>query len=67
MMNSKINTMIYNNNIFLCYYIMSGGLLGSLTSGLSGVMDFMSHPFESIMFFVGGIILLVIVYHILEG
>ena len=46
---------------------MSGGLLGSLTSGFSGIMDFMSHPFESIMFFVGGIILLVIVYHILEG
>ena len=43
----------------------SGGLLGGLTSDLSGGLSFLEHPLDSIMLFVGGIILLVVVYKII--
>ena len=43
----------------------SGGLLGGLTGDLSDGLDFMEHPLDSIMLFVGGIMLLVIVYKII--
>jgi len=42
-----------------------GNLFGGITGGASSLFDFMSHPLESILFFIGGILLLVIVYKII--
>lgn len=42
-----------------------GNLLGDITGGATSLFDFMSHPLESIMFFIGGVMLLIIVYRIL--
>jgi len=60
--------MIYKNILFL-FYINMAGLLGNLIGGatgdIGGILDFMSHPMESILFFIGGIMLLVVVYKIL--
>jgi hypothetical protein len=42
-----------------------GNLIGDATGDATGLLDFMSHPMESIMLFIGGIILLVIVYKII--
>jgi hypothetical protein len=42
-----------------------GNLFGDMTGGVSNLFDFMSHPMESILFFIGGIMLLVIVYKII--
>ena len=48
---------------------MAGGLFGDmtgdLTGGLGDLTSFMSHPFESIMIFIGGILLFIIVIVIL--
>ena len=43
----------------------SGGLLGDVTGDLGSVTGFLAHPLDDIMLFVGGIILLVIVYKII--
>ena len=45
---------------------MSGGLFSGIMGDFSSLTSFMSHPLESIMFFIGGIMLLVIVYHVIE-
>lgn len=42
-----------------------GNLIGGATGDIGGILDFMSHPMESILFFIGGIMLLVVVYKIL--
>jgi hypothetical protein len=40
-------------------------LIDGLFGTAGGILDFMSHPFQSIMFLIGGIILMVIVVKIL--
>ena len=45
--------------------IFNGSGNGSLLGGAGGLLGFMTHPFQSIMLLVGGIILLVILYKIL--
>jgi hypothetical protein len=42
-----------------------GNLIGDATGDATGLLDFMSHPMESLTLFIGGIILLVIVYKII--
>jgi hypothetical protein len=42
-----------------------GNLIGDATGDATGLLDFMSHPMESLLLFTGGIILLVIVYKII--
>jgi hypothetical protein len=41
------------------------GLFGGLFGDVGGLLSFASHPVESIMLFIGGIILMVIVYKII--
>ena len=43
-----------------------GNLLGGVTGGATSFFGFLSHPFENILFFIGGIMLLVIVYKIVD-
>lgn len=43
----------------------SNGLLGGLFGDVGGIFNFALHPLDSIMIFVGGIILLVIVFKII--
>ncbi len=40
-------------------------ILDNVLGSATGLLDFMSHPFQSIILFAGGIILVVIVYKIL--
>ena len=44
-----------------------GGLLGGITGDVSGIFGFMSHPLESIIFFIGGISLFFIVIKIIDS
>ena len=44
-----------------------GGLLRGITGDLGGVFSFMSHPMESIIFFIGGISLFFIVIKIIDS
>ncbi len=44
-----------------------GGLLGGITSDVGGIFSFMSHPMESIIFFIGGIMLFVTVLKIIDS
>jgi hypothetical protein len=46
--------------------LFNSGLLGDLTGSATGVLSFMSHPMESILFVIGGILLLIIVFKILD-
>ena len=43
----------------------SGGLLGGIGGDFSSILDFAEHPLDSIMLFIGGIMLLIIVYRII--
>lgn len=43
----------------------SDGLIGNLSGGVGSLFSFATHPLESIMLFVGGILLLLIVYKII--
>ena len=45
----------------------SGGLLGGITGDVGGIFSFMSHPMESIIFFIGGIMLFVTVLKIIDS
>ena len=40
-------------------------ILDNMFSGVNSWLNFMEHPMQSIMIFIGGILLLVIVYKIL--
>ena len=44
-----------------------GGLLSGLTGDVGGIFSFMSHPLESIIFFIGGIMLFVTVLKIIDS
>ena len=44
-----------------------GGLLSGLTGDVGGIFSFMSHPMESIIFFIGGISLFFIVIKIIDS
>ncbi len=44
-----------------------GGLLSGLTGDVGGIFSFMSHPMESIIFFIGGIMLFVTVLKIIDS
>ena len=44
-----------------------GGLLSGLTGDVGGIFSFMSHPLESIIFFIGGISLFFIVIKIIDS
>ena len=44
-----------------------GGLLGGITGDVGGIFSFMSHPLESIVFFIGGISLFFIVIKIIDS
>ena len=44
-----------------------GGLLGGITGDVGGIFSFMSHPLESIIFFIGGISLFFIVIKIIDS
>ena len=44
-----------------------GGLLGGIGGDVSGIFSFMSHPMESIIFFIGGISLFFIVIKIIDS
>ena len=46
--------------------LFNSGLIGDLTGTTSSLLSFMSHPMESILFVIGGILLLVIVFKILD-
>ncbi len=44
-----------------------GGLLSGLGGDVGGIFSFMSHPLESIVFFIGGIMLFVTVLKIIDS
>ncbi len=44
-----------------------GGLLSGLTGDVGGIFSFMSHPIESIIFFIGGISHFFIVIKIIDS
>ena len=44
-----------------------GGLLGGITGDVGGIFSFMSHPLESIVFFIGGIMLFLTVLKIIDS
>ena len=44
-----------------------GGLLSGLTGDVGGIFSFMSHPMESVIFFIGGIMLFVTVLKIIDS
>ena len=44
-----------------------GGLLDGITGDVGGIFSFMSHPLESIIFFIGGIMLFVTVLKIIDS
>ena len=44
-----------------------GGLLSGITGDVGGIFSFMSHPFESIIFFIGGIMLFVTFFKIIDS
>ena len=44
-----------------------GGLLGGIGGDVGGIFSFMSHPMESIVFFIGGISLFFIVIKIIDS
>ena len=43
-----------------------GGILSGLGGDIGGIFSFMSHPMESIIFFIGGIILFITVIKIID-
>ena len=43
----------------------SGGLLSGITGGIGNMLDFAEHPLDTIMLFIGGIMFLFVIYHIL--
>ena len=43
----------------------SGGLLSGIFGDAGGLLSFASHPLQSIMFFVGGVIMMIVVYKII--
>jgi len=44
-----------------------GGLLSGIGGDVGGIFSFMSHPMESIIFFIGGIMLFVTVLKIIDS
>lgn len=42
-------------------------IFGDFTGGTTSLFNFMAHPMESIMFLVGGILLLVLVFKLLDN